>query len=135
MAEKKKFIQGAIKRPGALGAKARAAGMSTQEFAAAHASDSGLTGEQARFAQVLNKVRPGGKKSPVRAAAGTIAARSRDETKKTSGGYLTTASTGAVVEENPWRIDDYTPVNGPSPFAPIPDQGGTPHEVLSKIFS
>lgn len=56
----KNFIQKAIKRPGALTRKAQAAGMSTQAYASAHAGDSGLTGQQARFAQMLNKVRPGG---------------------------------------------------------------------------
>lgn len=53
------FIAGAIKRPGALTRKARAAGMGVQSFAHAHEHDSGLTGQQARFALLLNKVRPG----------------------------------------------------------------------------
>lgn len=39
-----------IKRPGALTAKAKAAGEGVQEFASKHKSDSGLTGKQARFA-------------------------------------------------------------------------------------
>jgi hypothetical protein len=53
----KKFIQKAIKRPGALTRKARAAGMSVLEFARKHAHDSGLTGDQARFyLHVLRKV-------------------------------------------------------------------------------
>lgn len=46
-----------IKRPGALRRKARAAGMSTQAFADAHASDKGLTGKQARLAQTFRKMR------------------------------------------------------------------------------
>jgi len=46
---KKKFIKGAIKRPGALTAKANAAGMSVSAFAAKHQGDSGLTGYQSRF--------------------------------------------------------------------------------------
>ena len=49
MARKKKFIKQAIKRPGALTAKAKAAGMSIDAFARAHQSDSGLTGYQSRF--------------------------------------------------------------------------------------
>jgi hypothetical protein len=53
----KKFIQDAIKRPGALTRKAKAAGQSVAEFARAHAPDSGLTGQQARFyLNVLRKV-------------------------------------------------------------------------------
>lgn len=43
------FIQKAIKRPGALTAKANAAGMSVQAFAAAHQHDPGVTGDEARF--------------------------------------------------------------------------------------
>lgn len=57
MSEKKLNIKKAIKRPGALTRKAQAAGMSTQAFATAHQHDSGLTGQQARFAKVLNTVR------------------------------------------------------------------------------
>jgi hypothetical protein len=44
-----KFIQSAIKHPGALTAKAKAAGQSVYEFAVAHQHDSGQTGDQARF--------------------------------------------------------------------------------------
>lgn len=58
MAGDKKFIQKAIKRPGALTAKAKKAGMGVQEFARKHSGDKGLTGQQARFDLVLNKVRP-----------------------------------------------------------------------------
>ena len=53
------FIQGAIKRPGALTAKANAAGMSVAEFAAAHRGDKGLTGEQSRFYFTLMAARKG----------------------------------------------------------------------------
>jgi len=49
MAKKKKFIQKAIKRPGALTEKAEKAGMSINAFAQAHKHDSGLTGQQSRF--------------------------------------------------------------------------------------
>jgi hypothetical protein len=53
----KKFIQKAIKRPGALTQKARAAGMSVLEFARKHAGDSGVTGQESRFyLNVLRKV-------------------------------------------------------------------------------
>ena len=52
------FIAGAIKHPGALTAKAKAAGESTQAFATEHEHDSGTTGQQARFAKILNRVRP-----------------------------------------------------------------------------
>jgi len=55
------FIAGAIKRPGALTRKAKAAGMSTQAYAKAKAGAKGRTGQQARFAEFLNKVRPKGK--------------------------------------------------------------------------
>lgn len=61
MAERKrKFIASAIKRPGALTRKAKAAGMSVAEFARAHAKDPGLTGQQARF--YLNVLRPASRK-------------------------------------------------------------------------
>ena len=45
----KNFIKGAIKRPGALTAKAKAAGMSIDAFARAHQHDGDLTGQQSRF--------------------------------------------------------------------------------------
>lgn len=52
-----KFIQKAIKRPGALTAKAKAAGMSVSEYAAKNAHAPGVTGDEARFYQnVLAKV-------------------------------------------------------------------------------
>lgn len=59
MAKKKKknWIKGVVKRPGALGRKAKAAGMSTPAFAKAHAGDKGLTGKQARLAQTFAKMR------------------------------------------------------------------------------
>ena len=59
MADPRKFIAGAIKRPGALTKKAKAAGMSVYAYAQAHKNDSGLTGEQARF--YLGVLRKGGK--------------------------------------------------------------------------
>ena len=53
----KHFIQGAIRHPGALTAKAKAAGMSPMAYARAHEHDKGQTGRQARFALLLAKVR------------------------------------------------------------------------------
>lgn len=50
-------IKKAIKRPGALTKKAKAAGKSVSSFASAHKHDSGLTGQQARFALVLKSMR------------------------------------------------------------------------------
>ena len=51
------FIKGAIKRPGALTAKAKAAGQSIEEFARAHQHDAGVTGDESRFyLNVLRKV-------------------------------------------------------------------------------
>jgi hypothetical protein len=58
----KDWMAGAVKRPGALTRKAKAAGMSTQAFASKHAKDKGVTGQQARLAKTFNKFRPKGKK-------------------------------------------------------------------------
>lgn len=55
-AEKKNFIAGAIKHPGALTRKAKKAGESPMAFAAAHKGDSGTTGKQARLALTLRKL-------------------------------------------------------------------------------
>jgi hypothetical protein len=49
----KKFIQSAIKHPGALTRSAKAAGMSPMAFAEAHKHDSGTTGQRARLAITL----------------------------------------------------------------------------------
>lgn len=54
---KKNWIAGAIKRPGALTRKAKAAGEGTQEYAREHKGDSGRTGKQARLALTLSKMR------------------------------------------------------------------------------
>lgn len=53
----KKFISKAIKHPGALTRKARAAGESPMQFAEQHKHDSGQTGRQARFAITLRGMR------------------------------------------------------------------------------
>lgn len=55
--EKKKWIAGAIKRPGAFTAKAKKAKMSVPAFAAKMKSAPGRTGKQARLAQTLSKMR------------------------------------------------------------------------------
>lgn len=44
-----------VKRPGALTRKAKRAGMSPQAYARKHYHDSGLTGEQARFAVIAKR--------------------------------------------------------------------------------
>lgn len=61
------FIQSAIKRPGALTAKAAAAGMTVDAYARKHQHDPGQTGEQARF--YLQVLKPGSKKSALAKAA------------------------------------------------------------------
>lgn len=53
MGKNKDFIQGAIKRPGAFKAKAKAAGKSTSEFAKEKADAPGRLGKQARLASTL----------------------------------------------------------------------------------
>lgn len=62
---KKKWIGKAIKRPGALTRKAKAAGQSPIEFARAHKGDPGRTGQQARLAVTLRGMHGGKKKSPL----------------------------------------------------------------------
>jgi hypothetical protein len=52
-ANEEKWIQKAIKHPGALTKKAKAAHMGTQAFAKKHAHDSGTTGQQSRLAMTL----------------------------------------------------------------------------------
>ena len=53
----KNFIAKAIKHPGALTRKAKAAGESPMEYAREHRGDSGTTGKQARLALTLRKLR------------------------------------------------------------------------------
>jgi hypothetical protein len=52
----KNFIAGAIKRPGAFTAKAKAAGKGVQEYATEKAHAKGRLGQEARFAKVLNRI-------------------------------------------------------------------------------
>ena len=54
-----KWIQKAIKRPGAFRAKAKRAGMSTGAYARKMRTASGRTGKQARLAITLGKMRRG----------------------------------------------------------------------------
>ena len=53
------FINQAIKNPGALTRKAKAAGQTIDVFAQAHAHDSGATGDECRF--YLNVLRKSGR--------------------------------------------------------------------------
>ena len=57
-----KWMQSAVKRPGALRAKADKAGESTQEYAREHKSSPGRTGKQARLALTFAKARKGKRK-------------------------------------------------------------------------
>ena len=52
----KKWIQKAIKHPGALTQQAHKAGESPMEFAASHKHSPGTTGKQARLALTLSKM-------------------------------------------------------------------------------
>lgn len=52
--KKKKFIQHAIKHPGALTRKAEAAGETPMAYAREHEHDSGATGKQSRLAITLS---------------------------------------------------------------------------------
>lgn len=72
---KKKWIKGAIKRPGALTAKAKRAGMSTQAYARKMRKAKGRTGKQARLSITLKKLpRPS---AAARRKGGRKAARTR----------------------------------------------------------
>jgi hypothetical protein len=53
----RRWIKKAIRRPGALRAKAKAAGMSTMAYARSHRKAKGRTGRQARLALTLSKFR------------------------------------------------------------------------------
>lgn len=60
MAEK--FIQGAIKHPGAEKAAAKRAGKSTHEFMEEHKHDSGTSGRRARLGLTLSRLAKSRKK-------------------------------------------------------------------------
>lgn len=55
---KKYFMQNAVKRPGALRAKASVAGESTSEFAHEHDKGNSRTAKQSRLAEVFARFRP-----------------------------------------------------------------------------
>lgn len=55
--KRRQWMQGAVKHPGALTRKAKAAHMGTQAYAHKHAHDSGTTGKQARLAITFSKFR------------------------------------------------------------------------------
>ena len=57
----KDWMADAVKRPGAFKAKAKAAGMSTQAYAAKEKTAPGRLGKQARLAQTFAKFRPSGR--------------------------------------------------------------------------
>ena len=63
-----KWMQSAVKRPGALTRKARAAGESTAEFAESHRNTPGRTGKQARLALIFRKANRGKKKAAKKTA-------------------------------------------------------------------
>lgn len=67
MAEK--FIARAIKRPGAMTKRAKAAGMSPMGFAHEHMHAEGLAGQQSRFAMLLARLRPNRKGKTIAKAA------------------------------------------------------------------
>lgn len=56
---KDKWMQNAVKRPGALTKKAKAAGEGTMAYAHEHYHDKGRTGQQARFAVNAQKGKRG----------------------------------------------------------------------------
>jgi hypothetical protein len=58
----KDWIKGAIKHPGAFKSKAKAAGMSTKDYANKEKGASGTTGKQARLALTLMGMKKGKKK-------------------------------------------------------------------------
>jgi hypothetical protein len=59
---KRKWIQGAIKRPGSFSKKAKRAGMSTQAYARKERNAPGRLGKQARLAMTLKKMHRGKKR-------------------------------------------------------------------------
>ena len=56
----KKWIQSAIKHPGALTKSAKSAGMSTHAFAEKHKHSKGKAGKRARLALTLSKMHHSG---------------------------------------------------------------------------
>ena len=93
MAKRKKFwIAGAIKKPGALRAKAKAAGALkdgiSPSYLAEKAKEAGTTGKQARLAQTLKGFHKGGSsssKSPTRESATRMSDKEMDRRMKKGG--------------------------------------------------
>lgn len=52
----KKWIQGAISKPGSLTRAAKSAGMGVQQFARAHRKSPGVLGKRSRLALTLKKI-------------------------------------------------------------------------------
>ena len=73
----KKWIQKAIKRPGALTRKAKAAGMATMAFARKMRHAKGITGKQARLALTLRKLPRPSKSARIRGGKKAAATRKR----------------------------------------------------------
>lgn len=59
----RKWMQRAVKRPGAFRAKAKRAGMSTHAYAEREKNAPGRTGKEARLAVTFEKHRPGRRKT------------------------------------------------------------------------
>lgn len=57
MADKKKWIKGAVKHKGAMTEAAKSEGVSNSEYVAEHKHDSGKAGYRARFAATMAKIR------------------------------------------------------------------------------
>lgn len=73
------WIQGAVKRPGALTRKANKAGEGVQTYARQHAHDKGLTGQQARLAMTFNKLRKAANGAVMEIESADTHAREKDE--------------------------------------------------------
>ena len=93
MAKRKKFwIAGAIKKPGALRAKAKAAGALkdgiSPSYLAEKAKEGGTTGKQARLARTLKSFHKGGSsssKAPTRESATRMSDKEMDRRMKKGG--------------------------------------------------
>ena len=55
--EKKKWIQGAVKHPGALTKAAKRAHVSNSKYEEEHKHDSGKAGQRARFAIIMSHLK------------------------------------------------------------------------------
>lgn len=66
------WMNSAVKHPGALTRKAKAAGESVQQFAHQHAHSKGKTGQQARLALAFAKFRKGKDDTPKKSPAQSL---------------------------------------------------------------